>query len=155
MTLSGQQNKPEKAKPEEAKMATVEDDQVDMNLINPGEFIYKPEGRRDPFVSWLQGQKKRVKTDLTGISSLDIDQIILEGISKFKGGYFAMIKGPDSKPYIIKVGDKVYDGEVIHIDKYSIQFKKTMSMVFVGQKEKIVTLSVNPDEEGVSKNEKN
>jgi len=41
-----------------------------------------------------------------------------------RGKFRAMLKGPDTRGYIVTVGDKVYDGEVVVIDRNSISFKK-------------------------------
>lgn len=76
----------------------------------------------------------------------------LEGIvSVKKGVYLALMKGPDTRPYQLNVGDKVYDGEVVAINRNSISFKKSLTVALGGQKEKVVIKSLNPEEEEIKK----
>ena len=42
-------------------------------------------------------------------------------------GLVAMVNGPDNKGYLVKVGDKVLDGEVIRITPNSIVFRQEVN----------------------------
>ena len=42
-------------------------------------------------------------------------------------GLVAMVNGPDNKGYLMKVGDKVLDGEVIRITPNSIVFRQEVN----------------------------
>jgi Tfp pilus assembly protein PilP len=128
--------------------AVTSDDQIDPNLLISSEFIYKPEGRRDPFWDLLRGQgANKGRPAIDGIGGLMIDELDLEGIIFSSGRFRALLKGPDSRPYVVAVGDKVYDGEIVSIDKNSIAFKKIMTVALGGQKEKQIIKSLNPEEE--------
>ena len=51
-----------------------------------------------------------------------------EGIVKTRQqGLIAMINGPDNKGYLLKVGDKVLDGEVIRITSSSVVFRQEVN----------------------------
>jgi len=112
-----------------------------------GEYQYRPEGRRDPFLSQLNQGGDQERRGIAGLQGLMIDELNLSGIIKTPSGFIALVIGPDSKPYNIKLGDKVYDGEVIALDANIIQFKKTATILIPGQKEKIVTKMLNPEKE--------
>jgi Tfp pilus assembly protein PilP len=57
-----------------------------------------------------------------------IDEIKLQGIVKTKQqGLVAMVNGPDNKGYLIKVGDKVLDGEIIRITSTSVVFRQEVN----------------------------
>ena len=57
-----------------------------------------------------------------------IDEIKLQGIVKTKQqGLIAMVNGPDNKGYLIKVGDKVLDGEIIRITPSSVVFRQEVN----------------------------
>ena len=123
--------------------------------VMPGEFVYNPEGRRDPFWNLLQGKSvKENREAIEGISGLVIDELELEGIVFAQGSFKALLKGPDTRPYIVSIGDKVYDGEVVAMDKNSVSFKKSLTLALAGQKERILIKTLNPEEEEMKENEK-
>jgi Tfp pilus assembly protein PilP len=121
----------------------------------PGEFVYNPEGRRDPFWNLLQGKSvKENREAIEGIAGLMIDELELEGIVFAQGSYKALLKGPDTRPYIVGIGDKVYDGEVIAMTRNSVTFKKSLSIALAGQKDRIIIKTLNPEEEETKQNER-
>jgi len=120
--------------------------------ITTGDFIYKPKGRRDPFWNLLQGKSLKVaREEREGIAGMLIEELELEGILLKSGTYIALFKGPDGKPYDVKVGDSVYDGEVIKIDNNSVVFKRLLTIALGGTKEKITIISLVPEEEAAKK----
>jgi hypothetical protein len=113
--------------------------------VMPGEFVYNPEGRRDPFWNLLQGKSvKENREAIEGIAGLMIDELELEGIVFAQGAFKALLKGPDTRPYIVSIGDKVYDGEVVAMDRNSVSFKKSLTLALAGQKERIMIKTLNP-----------
>ena len=140
------QGKPQNKQTENTANAT----QIDDGLAEmmSGDFIYRPQGRRDPFWDLLKG--KNVKTTrevIEGIQGLMIDELELEGISKQNGVYYALVKDPKNKPFVITVGEIVYDGDVVRIDSKSVTFKKILTVALGGKKEKEIVKRINPDEE--------
>jgi Tfp pilus assembly protein PilP len=140
--------------PPETKDSTAEE-VADVQSV-PGEFSYNPEGRRDPFWNLLQGKSvKGNREAIEGIAGLMIDELELEGIVLANGVYKALVKGPDTRPYLVLIGDKVYDGEVVAMDRNSVSFKKSLTVALGGQKDRIVIKTLNPEEEETNENEKN
>ncbi len=78
-------------------------------------YAYRPEGRRDPFVSLvnrgIDGKKDRQPAEgLRGVFSADV---VLRGILQSRGNFLAIAQGPDAKrPYIVHVNDRLADGVV-------------------------------------------
>lgn len=133
--------------PEESKVPVPVADE-DQEEFETGDFIYKPRGRRDPFTNPLRGKNINLKREAReGIAGLLIDELELEGILFKQGKYIAMFKGPDGRPYDVRVGDSVYDGEVIKIDFNSVVFKRILTIALGGTKEKIITKPLIPEEE--------
>ncbi len=91
-------------------------------------YRYDPQGRRDPFRS-LIGPTPKIDTSVrpAGIPGFLIDEIKLTGIVKTKQGTAGVISGPDNKGYLIRVGDKVLDGEVIRITPSSVVFRQEVN----------------------------
>jgi Tfp pilus assembly protein PilP len=124
------------------------DEGVEMMNVQPGEFVYNPEGRRDPFWNLLQGKSvKENREAIEGIAGLMIDELELEGIVFAQGVFKALLKGPDTRPYVVGIGDKVYDGEVVAMDKNSVSFKKSLTVALSGQKDRVIIKTLNPEEE--------
>jgi len=96
---------------------------------SPDAYHYDPKGRRDPFQSLIgpaptlqPGQRP------AGPPGFLIDEIKLQGVVKTRQqGLVAMVNGPDNKGYLVKVGEKVLDGEVIRITPSSIVFRQEVN----------------------------
>lgn len=132
----------------EVRQATVEDVAAVESDPSSAAYIYRPMGRRDPFWDLLRGKNiKNSREAIEGIEGLMIDELDLEGTFFYEDKYKALLKGPDGLPYIVSVGQKVYDGELISIDRFTVVFKKILTVALGGSKEKIIEKRLNPDEE--------
>jgi type IV pilus assembly protein PilP len=92
-------------------------------------YRYDPQGRRDPFQSLIgPAPKLQPGQRPPGPPGFLIDEIKLQGIVKTKQqGLIAMVNGPDNKAYLIRVGDKVLDGEIIRITPSSVVFRQEVN----------------------------
>lgn len=95
----------------------------------PESYHYDPQGRRDPFQSLIGPAPKLAPGQRpAGIPGFLIDEIKLQGILKTRQqGLVAMVNGPDNKGYLIKVGDKVLDGEVIRMTPTQVVFRQEVN----------------------------
>jgi len=91
-------------------------------------YRYDPQGRRDPFQS-LIGPAPRLAPGQRppGVPGFLIDEIKLTGVVRRKQELVGMITGPDNKGHLIRVGDKVLDGEVIRITASSVVFRQEVN----------------------------
>lgn len=91
-------------------------------------YRYDPQGRRDPFRS-LVGPAPKIEPGQRppGVPGFLIDEMKLTGIVRTKQGIVGVISGPDNKGYLIHVGDKVLDGEVIRITPSSVVFRQEVN----------------------------
>jgi Tfp pilus assembly protein PilP len=101
-------------------------------LEGPGtgeQYRYDPQGRRDPFQSLIgPAPKLQAGARPPGPAGFLIDELKLQGIVRTKQqGLVAMINGPDNKGYLIRVGDKVLDGEVVRITPSSVVFRQEVN----------------------------
>lgn len=123
----------------------------DQESFTSDTFIYLPRGRRDPFWDLLgnakAGKDAKGREAIAGIAGLMIDELELEGIIFKEGKYYAALRGPDSQPYLVVVGDSVYDGEVVKIDSHSVIFKKILTIAIGGATERLIPKRLNPEEE--------
>jgi type IV pilus assembly protein PilP len=91
-------------------------------------YRYDPQGRRDPFQSLVGPAPKLDQSKRpAGVPGFLIDEMKLQGIVKTRQGLVAMIGGPDNKGYVIRVGDKTFDGEVIRIMPSSVVFRQEVN----------------------------
>lgn len=91
-------------------------------------YRYDPQGRRDPFRSLIgPAPKLQPGSRPPGVPGFLIDEMKLQGVIKSKLGLIGMVSGPDNKGYLLHVGDKVLDGEVIRITPTSVVFRQEVN----------------------------
>lgn len=80
----------------------------------PANWSYDPEGRRDPFESLLgRGRDPRSEASRPdGLAGVLIDDVTVRGIVQERDGFMATIRSADGKTYIVRPGDKLFDGSV-------------------------------------------
>ena len=95
----------------------------------PEAYHYDPQGRRDPFQSLIGPAPKIAPGQRPpGPPGFLIDEIKLQGVIRTKQqGLIGMINGPDNRSYLLKIGDKVLDGEVIRITPSSVVFRQEVN----------------------------
>lgn len=98
-------------------------------ILAGGGYSYDPAGRRDPFKSLLvvTDQPTLEGPRPEGVPGLLIDEVVLSGIFRTVAGYMAQVQAADrQKGYLIRVGDQLYDGDVISITRNEVVFKQNV-----------------------------
>jgi hypothetical protein len=114
------------AKPPETLGQTLIDQDEQANAGRA--YTYDPAGRRDPFRSLLIRQPNRPGGQRpAGIAGIAIDEVIVQGIWKTRGGFVAQIRGSDNKSYLLRPGDLLYDGEVTRVGTNEVTFRQNLS----------------------------
>lgn len=104
------------------------EDVLQQQPMGADSYRYDSQGRRDPFRSLIGPRQSLGEGERPpGVPGFLVDEIDLSGVFKTKQGLVAMIKGPDNKGYLIRVGDKVFDGELIRIAQGSIVFRQEVN----------------------------
>ena len=80
-------------------------------------FTYDPAGRRDPFRSLVEQTKDDKGPRPKGIAGMLISEVDLVGIVQKGKDYVAFFNGSDNKGYFLRVGDQLYDGRIIQINR--------------------------------------
>jgi hypothetical protein len=109
-------------------------------------YSYDPGTRRDPFISLVAGVKGK-----TPKGALTVNDAKVVGITRSRDGFVAIIVGADNKSRFMKVGDKLYDGEIIAIGADSVTFRQDLTedtMAAPGLKSKEVIKRLHPVQEG-------
>jgi Tfp pilus assembly protein PilP len=114
-----------------AVVATPADASASPALQSRG-FTYDPEGRRDPFVSLL---RRGTGVDLTsvagprpnGLKGLGTGEVTLKGTMASKGAYVAILQGSDARTYVVRPGEKLFDGTVRSITADSMVILQQVS----------------------------
>lgn len=91
-------------------------------------YRYDPQGRRDPFRS-LVGPAPQLSRENAppGVAGFLIEELDLQGVVKTGQGFVAMVNGPDNNGYLLRAGEKVFDGEVIRITPVSVVFRQEVN----------------------------
>ncbi|MBI2212775.1 MAG: hypothetical protein HYU52_03940 [Acidobacteria bacterium] len=104
------------------------EDVLQQQPVGADSYRYDSQGRRDPFRSLIGPRQSLGEGERPpGVPGFLVDEIDLAGVVKTKQGLVAMIKGPDNKGYLVRVGDKVFDGELIRIAQGSIVFRQEVN----------------------------
>ena len=81
-----------------------------------GGYTYDPAGRRDPFVTLMRrgtdAGRNEPGTRPAGVAGLAVSELTLKGTMQARTGYVALVQGADTKTYIVKPGDKLFDGTI-------------------------------------------
>lgn len=62
-----------------------------------------------------------------GVAGLLIDEIDLRAITRTARGLVAQVRSRDSKAYLLKDGDQLYDGDVVYIRAKEVVFKQVIN----------------------------
>ena len=87
--------------------------------LEPPGFTYDPEGRRDPFVSLVRRGTSTTRGGVgdaasrpAGLAGLETSEVTLRGTVRSREGFVAILQGADQKTYIVRAGDRLFDGTV-------------------------------------------
>ena len=109
-------------------------------------YSYDPEGRRDPFESLL-GRGNDPKTPSarpSGVAGLLISDVSVKGILRDRNGFVAMIQAPEGKTFLVKQGDKLFDGSVKAISQDKVIFSQDVNDPLSLVKQREIPKAVRP-----------
>ena len=77
-------------------------------------YTYDARGRRDPFINVLGtgGEARLISRRGEGAAGWTVAEISVRGIVESRGALVAMVRGPDSKTFLVHPGDKFLDGTI-------------------------------------------
>jgi Tfp pilus assembly protein PilP len=109
--------------------------------VQPG-FTYNPEGRRDPFLSLLRrgttAQRGQIAVRPPGLPGLGVSEVTLRGTVQSREGWVGVLQGSDEKTYIVRPGDKLFDGAVRSITQNEMVFLQEVNDPLSLEKEREV-----------------
>jgi type IV pilus assembly protein PilP len=94
----------------------------------PAEFRYQPDGKRDPFVSYVKYMKRVSAGGVsTPLERFDLSQLELEAVIWGTARPRALIKDPSGKGYIVAEGTPIgkNDGRIVRIQDGGLVVKET------------------------------
>ena len=81
-----------------------------------------------------------------GVPGLLISEITLKGVLKSpKGGFIALVQSPDNRTYIVRQGDKVFDGSVKAITAEAVVFSQDVNDPLSLVKQREVRKAIRPE----------
>ncbi len=92
-------------------------------------YSYQSAGRRDPFVSLVEQGPASVsaRERPLGLQGLGINEMTLRGIVLSRGEYLAVLEAPDTRTYIVRVSDILFDGIVRAITADAVIFLQAVT----------------------------
>jgi type IV pilus assembly protein PilP len=118
-----------------------------VEAAKPG-YSYDPEGRRDPFQSLLgRGNDPQANANRpSGVAGLLISDVSVKGILRDRTGFVAMIQAPEGKTFLVKTGDKLFDGKVKAISQDQVIFSQDVNDPLSLVKQREIPKAVRPAE---------
>ncbi len=89
-------------------------------------YSYDAEGRRDPFLS-LVGRGNDPAPGVSagaGLPGLLVNEVLVKGVLRGRSGYIAIVQSADSRTYIVRGGDRLFDGTVKTITQDGVIFSQ-------------------------------
>jgi Tfp pilus assembly protein PilP len=118
----------------------------------PEGHTYRPEGRRDPFISLLRrGSDSGSSTPVArgqGLKGLGAGEVTLRGTLASQGGYVAILQGADSKTYIVRPGEQLADGTIRSITADALVILQKVDDPLSLEKQREVRKVLRQTEEG-------
>ncbi len=113
-------------------------------------YSYDPAGRRDPFLSLLaRGVETLPAGDRpSGLSGLTINEAALRGIVRSRGVYVAIVQSPNDRTFLVREGDRLFDGSVRTITADAVIFMQVVNDPLSLVSEREVRKPLRPSEEG-------
>ena len=114
-------------------------------------YAYSPAGRRDPFVSLMNGGTDRGTNPASrpdGVPGLTVDEVAIRGIVQNRGAYVAMVQAPDGKSYTVRAGDRLFDGAVKAVTGSAVIFVQQVNDPLSLVKQREIRKPLRPTEEG-------
>jgi len=125
------------------------DDEVIREILQPGQYTYQPEGRRDPFVSLLANVAPAgaERPRPPGLAGFLVSEVTLKGIVKSQGEFIAMMAATDGQSYFARVGQEMFDGALIAMDEATATFRQDVQDPLSPVRTREVVKSLYPSEE--------
>ena len=117
----------------------------------PEGHTYRPDGRRDPFVSLLRrGSDAASAPSLRGpgLKGLGTGEVTLRGTVASQGGFVAILQGSDSKTYIVRAGEQLADGTIRSITADALVILQQVNDPLSLEKQREVRKVLRQTEEG-------
>ena len=118
----------------------------------PANFEYRPEGRRDPFLSLSRSGSvaavPSAESRPTGAAGLLVEELVVRGIVRSQDAYVAMVSGPAGQTFTVRAGSKLFDGTVRTITPEAVVILQQVSDPLSLQKQREVRKPLRSQEEG-------
>jgi Tfp pilus assembly protein PilP len=117
----------------------------------PQGYNYNAAGRRDPFVPLMRrGTDPRgtVVNRPEGLPGVAVGEVAIKGIVQSRGAFIAMLQAPDSKTYVVRDGDRLFDATVKAVTADAVVFVQQVNDPLTLIKEREIRRPLRPIEEG-------
>ena len=103
-------------------------------------YSYRPDGRRDPFVSLVGAgtDPMAVANRGNGAAAFVVAEISVRGIMQSHDALIAMVQGPDNKTYLVHQGDTLADGVVKSVTSQGLVVLQDISDPLSNQRQREV-----------------
>jgi hypothetical protein len=116
-----------------------------------GDAVYNPEGKRDPFRSFVLDRLKELASHTKGpLEQFDVGQLTLHGVVWKTNRPRALVADPSGQVYVVREGDPIgtNEGSVVRIDDNLMLVRETYVDAMGEQTTKETEMRVRRNQEG-------
>jgi Tfp pilus assembly protein PilP len=135
----------------ESEAPAQSEEQLEQQILGsagtPNDVSGSLSGARDPFQPVFDTPRADGPTVRRprppGIEGMDVQELELVGIVELETDSIAFFNGTDNLGYFLRVGDRVYDGKLVRIDRDKVVFEQEISGA-PGRRTREVTKRLRP-----------
>lgn len=137
---------------EEQALLLVEEILREQEVILAGQsFVYRSEGRRDPFRNILQLRRRELVAPVQrppGLAGFLLSEVEVKATARFQDRWQAMLVGLDQRTYFAEVGADLYDGRIVEINDNEVVFEQEVEDMLGARSTRRVVKKLNPQSDG-------
>jgi len=136
---------------EEEALRLVEQILEEQQMILVGQnFVYRAEGRRDPFRNILQLRRRELVAPTQrppGLEGFLINEIDVTATARSQGRWHVLVVGLDQRTYTATVGTQLYDGRIVSISLNEVVFEQEVEDLLGARSTRQVVRKLNEDQD--------
>lgn len=136
---------------EEDALRLVEEILAEQQEILAGRnFVYRSEGRRDPFRNILLLRRREIEAPTErppGLGGFLISEVAVSATARFQGRWHVLLTGLDQRTYTAGVGAELYDGRIVSISMNEVVFEQEVQDMLGARSTRQVVRKLNEDQD--------
>lgn len=137
---------------EEQALRLVEEILQEQHMILAGQnFVYRAEGRRDPFRNILSLRRRELVAPVerpAGLAGFLVGEVEPKATALVRGQWHVLLLGLDQRTYTAEVGTRLYDATIVAISENEVVFEQEVEDMLGARSTRQVVKKLDKQDEG-------